>query len=149
MNVLLTLFSGLFASFLVGCFFLILSNIQKIEELVAILRALKNESDYNSIHRGSGKSPFQLSWLEKVLSVLEFYKQCDENFIKNCLESFELAKDANLGNLEKRGILISNVQQKFSDISSSVDKMLTDLVKNLSFWNYIKKFVIYKFINRK
>jgi len=141
-NILAMLFSGLLATLLTGIFFNILENIQKTKELISILIALKNECDYNSIHRGSVKSPFQILWLGKALSILEFYEQCEETFTKKCLDVFELAKDANSDNLNRRGMVPSNVQHEMISIASSIEKILPDLKKCVKFWNYILKKVL-------
>ena len=128
--------SELGAAILAGLFFKLIESIRKQRELIAILIALKNECDYNSRHRGDETSPFQNYWLKRALSILEFHEQCPE-IAKKTLEISELINDANAGQLNRRKMFPSNIQERLIIVEDEIDTILPSLKKRTDFFRYI------------
>ena len=138
-------FGAVILSFIFGAgiFFRFRDVLDKQRNLVQILILLKNESEFNSIHRGDQQSPFQISCLEKALSNPYLFEQCDDLASKS-LELFELAKDANSGNLWRRGFVPSHVQDKMTIIATEISTILPIVKKRTNMrgytWWQVEKF---------
>ncbi|MBY0353252.1 hypothetical protein K2W90_02700 [Candidatus Babeliales bacterium] len=126
-----------------GLFFKLIDNCNKQGEFVATMKALKNECQYNKIYRGDNKNPFQLYWLEKALSHLNFYQQCNE-IVQLALPLFELAKDCNIGQLEPRKdeagqkIVPRDLQNQMIYIATKINEVIPELEKRTTWYGYLK-----------
>lgn len=142
-NSFLTFFAAIFAAILSsGLVTHFLTIFRQQRELVALFTAFMNECNYNAIHRGSPESPFQLEWLTKILSVLDFHEQCPL-LAQKSLETFELAKDTNTGQLSRRklpngvSLVPSHVQNLMSDLRDDISNLLPTIRKRATLMGYI------------
>lgn len=116
---------------------------KKQRELVAAVMLLKNEYTFNSIHRGSSQSPFQLEWQSKILSMLEFHQQFPILMQKSC-EIFELSKDANSDQLRRRkldngvGMVAGSVQGLINEAINDINALLPEIEKRATLYGFIK-----------
>ncbi len=145
-NLTSDLTSAIIAAVLTGSFFRRLDTIKEQRKLIAILRALKNEFDYNSIHRGNEQSPFQNYWLKQALSMPEFYELC-KPILQDSLEISELINDANIEQLGRRkrdngtSLVPSDVQDLMKDASSKIDQLLPNLKRHTNFFGFYLLFL--------
>lgn len=135
--------SNILNSYNKRAFFKLIDNCNKQGEFVATMKALKNECQYNKIYRGDNKNPFQLYWLEKALSHLNFYQQCNE-IVQLALPLFELAKDCNIGQLEPRKdeagqkIVPRDLQNQMIYIATKINEVIPELEKRTTWYGYLK-----------
>lgn len=128
--------AALLASIFSGLFFKAMDSLDRQRKLCALLIALQNECKFNSIHRGNKQSPFQYHWLAEILQNLDFYEQC-KDIAEVSLEAFELSKDANNGQLDRRKLAPSSVQGMMRNIADGVNKELPQLNKRTKLRGYV------------
>lgn len=105
---------------------------QRLHDLLPLLRALVTEMQYNSEHRGDPQNPFQMEWMKLVLEKPEFYMHC-QSISQEVLEVYELAQEANIGQVQRRHKHIRHATSSNSHLQPADvrTKMKTGAVKLL------------------
>lgn len=118
-----------------------IDNLGKQRELYAVMVAFQNECNYNTHARVSEESSFQIDWLGKALSLLEFHEQFP-GLVQKSLEISELMKDANSGSLEKRENILKkqithdHLVDLIQQVSEEINILIPILKKRATFKGY-------------
>ena len=136
MGFFISTFSSIVSASLVGGLFFMFENINRQKLFVATLKSLKKECEFNRVHRGSDSSPFQTTFLEKALLLIELHDQCPE-IADKASSLFELCKDANLGQLQRRKLIPRDIQDQMKEVAQLISASIKALEQRCSLWRHI------------
>lgn len=132
---------GLLAPSIVGYFFLYIEDRRKLRELIAILKALKIEFQFNCKSRGTSIYEYKDYWLKEAISKLEFHEHSKKEFYKNCLNILEHIHNENSDKNKTKNNARPLMEKEKNNIDATIktlEKHIT--LSNYLWWKYKKKF---------